>query len=89
MELKDKLFPDRKDSPTIREALVSANQANEKVGRVLEVLADARQASRERDQGLAQQVRQLANEASDDATKKNLRKLEARLLGEDDPDEAA
>jgi len=86
MQLNDKLFPDREDSPTIRETLVAANQANRKLDKVLERLADFREMSAERDRALAADVERLVEASADVATKEQLRAVARRLRAEDDTD---
>ncbi len=83
MNLNDKLFPDREDSPTVREALVAANQAERKVTKVLDRLADFRKANAERDAGLANQLDRIADAVQDDATKEQVRRVIAELRQED------
>ena len=87
MNLTDKLFPDREDSPTIRESLVAANQANRKLEKVLDRLADFRKANAERDAGLATQLDRIAESMQDDATKQQVRQIIAELRHQDHDDD--
>lgn len=83
MNLNDKLFPDREDSPTVRESLVAANAAERKVTKVLDRLADFRKANAERDAGLAAQLDRIADAVQDDATKEQVRRVIAELRQQD------
>ena len=87
MNLTDKLFPEREDSPTIRESLVAANQANRKLEKVLDRLADFREANAERDAGLATQLDRIADSVQDDATKQQVRQIIAELRRQDHDDD--
>lgn len=89
MQLNDKLFPDRADSPTIRESLVAANQANAKVGKVLDRLSDYRKVAAERDNGLATDLERLLTKVGDDATRDQVARIAKRLRGQDDDGESA
>jgi len=79
MQLDDKLFPDREDSPTIRETLVAANHANRKLDKVLERLADFRMVTAERDQALAADLDRISESISDAATKQQIKQAVRRL----------